>query len=70
MFRSHKYVIAKRVIVNLHSGNAIDGVIVRQTGPLLVLKNATLHELGADKSVALDGEALVSRDQIDFIQAP
>lgn len=61
-------VLRRRVVVNLLSGSAIEGVLVRQRGPLLHLKNAVLHERGADPA-QLDGEAVIERTQVDFIQA-
>lgn len=61
-------VVNRRVIVNLTTGKAIDGVLVRQSGPLLILKGASLLEPGADP-VPMDGEVVVERDRVDFIQA-
>lgn len=69
MLRSHRYVVRRRVIVNLKTGNAIAGVIVRQAGELLVLKDAELHEPGSSGPVPIDGEAVVSIANVDFIQA-
>lgn len=63
-----RLVVARRVVVNLKSGRAIDGLLVRRSGGLLFLKNAVLHEPDAEP-VPLDGEAVVERSQIDFIQA-
>lgn len=61
-------VIHRRVVVNLLSGRAIEGVLVRQTGPLLHIKDARVHEPGADPS-PVDGEVVIERSQVDFIQA-
>lgn len=61
-------VIHRRVVVNLLSGSAINGVLVRQRGPLLHLKDAQLLEQGAEPA-PLDGEIVVERSQVDFIQA-
>lgn len=69
MLASHRYVIRRTVLVNLKSGNAIQGVIVRQSGPLLVLKSASLHAVGMSDPTPLDGEAIVRVDDVDFIQA-
>ncbi|UVF61128.1 RNA binding protein [Arthrobacter phage Aoka] len=60
---------SRRVVVNLKSGQAIDGSLVRRRGALLFLKNATLHEPGAEP-VPLDGEIIIDRAEVDFIQAP
>ncbi|WAB09114.1 RNA binding protein [Arthrobacter phage Eesa] len=61
-------VIARRVVVNLKTGRALDGVLVRRDGPLLFLKNAVLLEEGSEPA-AIDGEAVVQAADIDFIQA-
>lgn len=60
---------SRRVVVNLKSGQAIDGHLVRRRGPLLFIRNAHLHE-GTDDPVALDGEVIIDRSEVDFIQAP
>lgn len=69
MFGSHRYVVAREVIVNLDSGNAIHGVIVRQTRQLLVLRNAELHQPASPSPTPIDGEAIVNIADVDFIQA-
>lgn len=61
-------VVARRVVVNLKTGRALDGVLVRRDGPLLFLKNAVLLEEGSEPA-AVDGEAVVQAVEIDFIQA-
>ena len=70
MLKSHRYVINRSVIVNLTSGSAIAGVVVRQSGPLLILKAANLHTPGASSPTPIDGEAVVHADTVDFIQIP
>lgn len=59
----------RQVIVNLEDGSAIAGILYRQDGPLLVLKNATYLEKGTDP-VQLDGDTVVERARVLFIQAP
>lgn len=63
------HVVFRRVIVNLKSGNAIDGVLIKRSGPLLFLKNSVLLEPGRDP-VALDGEVVIERAEVEFIQSP
>lgn len=63
-----RVVVRRRVVVNLLSGRAIEGVLVKQDGPLLCLKNAHIHEQGAEPA-AVDGEVVIERSQVDFIQA-
>jgi hypothetical protein len=62
--------LLRRVIVNLDDGTSIDGVLYRERGPLLVLKNATFHDPAADAPMPLDGDVIVERARIVFVQAP
>jgi small nuclear ribonucleoprotein (snRNP)-like protein len=59
----------RRVIVNLTDGSSFEGVLYRQDGPLLVLKNATYLE-PRQQPVPLDGDTIIERDRVLFIQAP
>lgn len=65
--RPWRLVKARRVVVNLRSGQAIEGLLVKQEGPLLFIAEARLHE-GSENSVPIDGQAAVERPNIDFIQ--
>jgi hypothetical protein len=65
--RPWRLVQARRVVVNLRSGQAIQGLLVRQSGPLLFLAEAELHE-GNNSPVPLDGQAVIERPTVDFIQ--
>lgn len=63
--------VRRRVVVNIDDGegSAIEGVLFNETGPLLVLKNATLLQAGRDP-VRLDGDTIIERSRILFVQAP
>jgi hypothetical protein len=61
-----KLAIHRRVMVNLTTGSAIDGVLWSDRGPLIVLRDANLHSEGG--SAPLDGEVIIERDRIDFVQ--
>lgn len=63
-----RLVINRRVLVNLTTGSAVEGVLWDERGPLLVLRDATLHEPGSDPA-PLDGEVIVERDRVAFVQA-
>lgn len=65
--RPWRLVKARRVVVNLRSGQAIQGLLVRQSGPLLFLAEAQLHE-GNNEPVPLDGQAVIERPTVEFIQ--
>lgn len=58
--------ISRRVLVNLTSGSAIDGILWDERGDLLVLRDANLHADGG--SAPLDGEVIIERTRIDFVQ--
>lgn len=68
MWPWRRLVVHRRVVVNLLSGRAIEGVVVDQDGPLLCIKDALLHEPGAEPS-KVDGSVVIERTQVDFIQA-
>lgn len=55
------------MLVNLISGNAIRGVCVHETDRALALRGATVHQPDAEPAAA-DGEILIDRINVDFIQ--
>lgn len=61
-----KLAMNRRVMVNLLSGSAIDGVLWDDRGVLIVLKDANLHSEGG--TAPLDGEVVIDRARIDFVQ--
>lgn len=64
----YRHVVHKRVVVNLLSGTAITGVIVKARGPLYVLRDAAvLRENG--EAVPADGEIVIDKANVDYIQA-
>lgn len=62
--------VARRAVVNLHDGTAVDGVLVRQDGPLLVLREAVIHDGTSDGPPMADGELVVDRAQVAYLQFP
>ncbi|MFB7843624.1 hypothetical protein [Microbacterium sp. NPDC056052] len=64
-----KVLLLRRVVVNLDDGSSIEGVLFRDPGNLLVLKNAIYHEPGAEP-VPLDGDTIIDRARVLFVQAP
>jgi len=64
-----KVLLLRRVVVNLVDGSSIEGVLYRDPGNLLVLRNAVYLEPGADP-LELDGETVIDRDKVLFVQAP
>lgn len=57
-----------RVLVSLIDGKAFDGLLWARKGRLVVLRDARLIEPGAEP-VPVDGDVLLDRDRIDFVQA-
>lgn len=55
-----------RVVVNLKTGVGVEGVLYR-TGSPLEVKDATVHEPGAEPAKA-DGSILIDRNNVDYIQ--
>lgn len=67
MARSYgKLAMSRRVMVNLTTGTAIDGVLWDERVPLIVLRDANVHTNG--QTAPLDGEVIIERDRIDFVQ--
>lgn len=64
--RSYKLVVSRRVMVNLTTGSAIQGILWDEKGPLIVLRDAQLHNEGGH--APLDGEVIIERDRIEFVQ--
>jgi len=60
--------LKRNVIVNLKSGESFRGVLWTKSGPLLILKNAYLFASSASEPAKVDGEVLVERSNVAFIQ--
>ena len=65
-----KLAVNRRVVVNLADGSAVEGVLWNERGPLVVLKDALLHAAGAMVGQPMQGEVLIERDRILFVQVP
>ena len=66
MFAYKRTIIRRRVLLSLTTGKTLGGVIWAKRGPLVVLRDATLHEAG--QLVPLDGEVVIERPKIEMIQ--
>lgn len=58
--------ISRRVVVQLKTGAAIDGILWDERGQLIVLRDGHLHNEGG--SSPMDGEVIIDRLNIDWIQ--
>lgn len=67
MFAWRRTALGRKVSVSLKTDKAIAGVLVYRRGTLLILKGARLHEGGRDP-VLLDGDVIVDRSNVDFVQ--
>lgn len=67
MFAWRRTAVRKRVLVNLRTEKAFRGVLWAKRGPLLVIRGAELFEAGRPP-VAMDGEVVVDRSNVDFVQ--
>lgn len=66
--RQDRLAVRRRVMVNLIDGKAVGGVLWSRAGRVLVLRDATLHERGVEPT-GMDGDVLVDRSRVDFVQA-
>lgn len=67
MFRRHS-AVGRTVIVNLFSGNAIEGVCTFEGRECLIMRGAVVHEPGTDATPRADGEVKIDRANVDYIQ--
>lgn len=67
MFNRTPKLLHRKVVINLLSGNAVSGVVSHDTREALVLRGAIVHEPDTDP-VPADGEVLIDRSNVDFLQ--
>jgi hypothetical protein len=60
--------VGRRVLVNLFSGNAIEGVCTVRTRDYMIVRAALVHEPGTDATPRADGEILIDVSNIDYLQ--
>lgn len=63
-----RWPVYERVLINLIEGTAVAGILVRKTGPLLVLGDVTVYAPGHEPAT-VDGHLYIERDQILYLQA-
>lgn len=63
-----RWPIYDRVLVNLIDGSALAGILIRRSGPMLMLSDTTLYSPGGEPA-HLDGTVYVERDQVLYLQA-
>lgn len=67
MFGPRPLVLRRRVLVNLKTGKAVEGVLWTRRRGVLVLKDAKLLEHGKPPA-DLVGEVLLEKPNVDFVQ--
>lgn len=60
--------VRERVLVNLVDGRAFDAILWSRRGQLLVLRDSRLITPGSDSPVPVDGEVIIERPKVAFIQ--
>jgi small nuclear ribonucleoprotein (snRNP)-like protein len=61
------YPVKRRVIVNTKTERAFRGILWRRRWGYLVLRNAEMLK-GRGETVPVDGEVVIERSNVDFIQ--
>lgn len=59
--------VRRRVVVNLEGGTAMQGILYRKVGELLVLREAVYLEAGHEP-LPIDGEALIDINTVLYTQ--
>jgi len=65
--RRHR-AVDRKVLVNLRSGNAIEGVCTYDGRDQMIVRGALVHEVGGQGAVPADGEVRIDRANVDYIQ--
>lgn len=63
-----RWPVYERVLANLIDGSAIDGLLIRRSGPLLVLSDCTLYT-HAGQPQRLDGNVYIERGRVLYLQS-
>lgn len=67
MFNRHP-VIGRKILANLFSGNAVEGVCTVRTRDHMIIRAGVVHEPGTDATPPTDGEILIDLSNVDYIQ--
>ncbi|QHB37233.1 RNA binding protein [Gordonia phage Gudmit] len=63
------YAVHQRVVINLKSGTTVIGVVTAKKRTFCIVRDAEIVEPGSHP-VPADGEVLVEKAHIDYIQIP
>lgn len=67
MFKRHS-AVGRNVLVNLFSGNAIEGVCTFDGRKAMILRGAVVHEPGVEQAMPADGEVRIDQANVDYVQ--
>lgn len=67
LFPWNRLAVRRRVVINLYDGSAMQGVLYRKVGDLIVLREATYLEQGREP-LPIDGEALIDVNTVLYTQ--
>ena len=68
MFKRRYSTVGRKVVVNLFSGNAIEGVCTFEGREAMILRGALVHEVGVEGAMPADGEVRIDRANVDYVQ--
>jgi len=63
----NRWPVYARVLVSLIDGSALEGLLTRKAGPLIVLSDATLYTREGEPA-RLDGDVYIERDRVLYLQ--
>lgn len=67
MFTKKHPGLNRKVLVNLISGNAIEGVLTKKTRDLYLIRAAIVHEPGSEPA-RVEGEIAIETVNVDYVQ--
>jgi hypothetical protein len=68
LFKRRYSAEGRKVLVNLFSGNGIEGVCTYDGREAMILRGALVHEPGAEHAMPADGEVRIDRANVDYVQ--
>lgn len=60
--------VGRKVLVNLFSGNAIEGVCTYDGRSHMIVRGAVVHQPDVDGALPADGEVRIDRANVDYTQ--
>lgn len=67
MFSWRRTLLRHRIVVNLSTGRALEGLLWAKRGRLIILRDTQMLESGAE-AAPVDGEIVIESDRVEFYQ--